>query len=156
MATGVMTSALAVSAPRVHKSCRIGTPEVYFVKNIDNSRWVKVSDPKRSREMKMFAVTLGVLFALVMMYAWQHFSAVEYGYRIQALKSRHDALVEANHELTLEKASLRETGRIVALARQYGLDAPKPGQIVPLDNSAPDPGTPVVASAAGLSVISVP
>ena len=155
MATGVMASAFAPSAPRTHKSCWIGTPEVYFLKNIDNSRWVKVSDPKRSREMKMFSGTMCVLFALVMMYAWQHFSAVEYGYRIQALKSRHDALLEANHELTLEKASLRETGRIVALAKRYGLDSPKPGQVVPLDSAAPDPGTPVVASA-GLSVISVP
>ncbi len=104
----------------------------------------------------MFAGTMCVLFALVMMYAWQHFSAVEYGYHIQALKSRRDALVEANHELTLEKATLREPGRIVALARKYGLDLPKPGQVVPLDSSAPDPGTPIVASAVGMSVISVP
>ena len=155
MSTGVMAAAFATPAPRRHKSCWIGTPEVYFVKNIDNSRWVKVSDPKRSREMKMFAGTMCVLFALVMMYAWQHFSAVEYGYRIQALKARHDALLEANHELTMEKASLRETGRIVALAKKYGLDSPKPGQVVPLDSTVPDVGAPVVASA-GFSVISVP
>lgn len=152
----VMTSALATSAPRPRKPCWTGTPEVYFTKSIDNSRWVKVSDPRRSREMKMFAGTMCVLFALVMMYAWQHFSAVEYGYHIQALKSRRDALVEANHELTLEKATLREPGRIVALARKYGLDLPKPGQVVPLDSSAPDPGTPIVASAVGMSIISVP
>src|SRR5579864_7844505 len=107
MATGVMTTAFAAPAPRQRKPCWTGTPEVYFVKNIDNSRWVKVSDPKRSREMKMFAATLCVLFALVMTYAWQHFSAVEYGYSIQSLKTRRDALVEANHELTVEKASLR-------------------------------------------------
>lgn len=152
----VMTSALATSAPRPRKPCWTGTPEVYFTKSIDNSRWVKVSDPRRSREMKMFAGTMCVLFALVMMYAWQHFSAVEYGYHIQALKSRRDALVEANHELTLEKATLREPGRIVALARKYGLDLPKPGQVVPLDSSAPDPGAPIVASAVGMSIISVP
>ena len=156
MATGVMTTAFATSAPRPRKSCWTGTPEVYFVKHIDNSRWVKVSDPRRSREMKMFAATLCILFSLVMTYAWQHFSAVEYGYHIQALKSRRDALVEANHELTLEKASLRETGRIVALAKKYGLDSPRPGQVLPLDSSAPDPGTPVVASVASFSVISVP
>ena len=155
MATSVMAQTFAASTPRRHKSCWIGTPEVYFVKNIDNSRWVKVSDPKRSREMKMFAGTMCVLFALVMMYAWQHFSAVEYGYRIQALKSHHDALLEANHELTMEKATLRETGRIVALAKKIGLDSPKPGQVVPLDSSSSEPGAPVMASA-GLSVISVP
>ncbi len=156
MATGVMTSALAVPPARSHKPCWTGTPEVYFVKNIDNSRWVKISDPKRSREMKMFAGVMCVLFALVMMYAWQHFSAVEYGYRIQSLKSQRDSLIEANHELTLEKASLREPGRIVALAKKYGLDSPKPGQVLPLDNGASDPGAPVMASAVGVSVISVP
>ena len=60
------------------------TPEVYFTKQIDNSRLVKVDDPKRKREMRMFSVALCVLFALVMMYAWQHFSAIEYGYKIEA------------------------------------------------------------------------
>jgi hypothetical protein len=34
----------------------MGTPEVSFAKNIDNSRLVKVTDHQRTREMAMFSV----------------------------------------------------------------------------------------------------
>ena len=37
-----------------------GTPEIYFSKAIDNSRLVKVEDPRRNREMKQFGTALGV------------------------------------------------------------------------------------------------
>ena len=63
-----------------------GTPEIYFSKAIDNSRLVKVEDPRRNREMKQFGTALGVLFLLVFTYAWQHFKAIEYGYRIESAK----------------------------------------------------------------------
>ena len=35
-----------------------GTPEIYFSKAIDNSRLVKVEDPRRNREMKQFGTAL--------------------------------------------------------------------------------------------------
>ncbi len=41
----------------------IGTPEIYFTKRIDNSRVVKVTDPKRRREMMTFGITLAMLFS---------------------------------------------------------------------------------------------
>src|SRR5512146_238518 len=84
-----------------------GTPEIYFPKSIDNSRLVKVADSGRAREMRQFAAALAVLFLLVMVYAWQHLSAIEYGYRIEAAKTQHEALVETNRALRLEEASLR-------------------------------------------------
>src|SRR5437016_12229954 len=57
----------------------VGTPEIYFAKNIDNSRLVKVTDRQRTREMAMFSVSVASLFLLVMIYAFQHFSSIEYG-----------------------------------------------------------------------------
>ena len=39
-----------------------GTPEIYFSKAIDNSRLVKVEDPRRNREMKQFGTALACLF----------------------------------------------------------------------------------------------
>ena len=45
----------AASSSR-RKSCWLGTPEIYFRKTIDNSRLVKVEDPRRAREMKQFAI----------------------------------------------------------------------------------------------------
>jgi|SRR5215831_6197202 len=108
------------------------TPEFYFHKTIDNSRVVKVVDPKRRREIRMFSASVAALFLLMMFYAWQHFRAIEYGYRIEAQTAERDRLVELNRSLKLEEASLRDPGRIDALARQMGLESPQPGQVVRL------------------------
>jgi cell division protein FtsL len=131
-----------------------GTPEVYFAKTIDNSRLVKVSDPRRAHEMRMFAISLAVLFVLVMGYAWQHFSAIEYGYRIEAAKAQHDQLVETNRALRLEQASLRDPERIDALARQMGLQTPQAGQVIRMNPDERDFGGPVMAQATGIFVVS--
>jgi len=138
------------------KPCWIGTPEIYFAKPIDNSRLVKVEDPKRQREMKQFSVAMCCLFLLVMTYAWQHFKAIEYGYRIEAVKNQRDSLLELNHNYRLEEASLRSPDRIDKLARQYGMQPPQAGQIIRMDSALPEAGGPVMASAAAVSVVSVP
>lgn len=111
------------------------TPEFYFHKTIDNSRVVKISDPRRRREIRMFSASVAALFLLVLFYAWQHFSAVQYGYRIEAQKTQLDQLVEQNRSLKLEEAGLRDPGRIDTLARQMGLESPQPGQVVRLENN---------------------
>ena len=56
-----MSAAVAMQAqflPDRRKSCWLGTPEIYFRKSIDNSRLVKVEDPRREREMNIFGVAL--------------------------------------------------------------------------------------------------
>ncbi|MGZ4822937.1 MAG: cell division protein FtsL [Terriglobales bacterium] len=132
-----------------------GTPEVYFTKAIDNSRLVRVTDTKRSREMTQFAFAMTILFLLVMVDAWQHFSAVEYGYKIEEMKSQRESLVETNRALRLEEASLRDPQRIDMLARQMGLETPHAGQVVRIEPSAKDPGVPVMARA-DVAVVSLP
>ena len=132
-----------------------GAPEIYFAKAIDNSRLVKIADPRRHREMKVFAAVLTVLLALVMVYLGQHFSAIDCGYKIERLRSERDALNEANRALKLEEASLRDPGRIDAIAKTMGLQMPQAGQVQALDVSTPDAG-PVMARATGVSVISLP
>jgi cell division protein FtsL len=82
----------------------------------------------------MFSASIAALFLLVLFYAWQHFSAVQYGYKIEAQKTQRDQLVEQNRALKLEEAGLRDPGRIDALARQMGLESPQPGQVVRLEN----------------------
>jgi cell division protein FtsL len=131
-------AATAVQAlpARRQKFCWTGTPEIYFSKAIDNSRLVKVEDPRRGREMKQFGVALGCLFALVMVFAWQHFKAIEYGYKIESLKLQRNGLVEMNRVLRLEEASLRDPERIDTLARQLGLQSPQAGQVMPMDGTA--------------------
>lgn len=137
-----------LAAPRAaaRRQARGVTPEIYFAKRIDNSRLVKVSDPQRTREMAMFLGTTVLLFLLVMVYAWQHFSSIECGYRVEQLRAQRDGLVEMNRALRLEEASLRDPQRIDLLARQMGLAAPQAGQVVRLDGGdSMDPGAPVMA-----------
>src|SRR5258706_15256255 len=128
------------------------TPEFYFQKTIDNSRLVKISDPQRRREIRMFSASVAALFLLMMFYAWQHFSSIEYGYKIEAQKSERERLVEMNRTLKLEEASLRDPGRIDVLARQMGLESPQPGQVVHLD--ADEAGASVIAQATPVAGIS--
>src|SRR5579864_7551206 len=128
------------------------TPEIYFHKAIDNSRLVKVADPKRAKEMAMFSVSVAVLFFFVMVYAWQHLSSIEYGYKIEAQKIERDALQEQNRSLRLEEASLRDPERIEQLAARLGLVAPQAGQVMHLE-VAPDPATPVLARVSVIQVV---
>lgn len=133
---------------------RRGAPEIYFSKSIDNSRLVKVADRKRNREMAHFTVAVCALFVLVMVYAWQHFAAIEYGYQIEALKAQRDSYVELNRALRLEEASLRSPERIDILARRLGLDSPQAGQLIRLESAGGEGSPPVLASATGISVVS--
>ena len=154
-----MAAAAAVSPGTIgsrRKPCWIGTPEIYFPKAIDNTRLVKIEDPKRSREMRQFGIALTCLFLLVMTYTWQHFKAIEYGYKVESLRSQRDGLLEMNRALRLEEASLRSPDRIDKLAREYGMQPPRAGQVIRMDSALPDAGTPVIASVATVSVISVP
>jgi cell division protein FtsL len=137
------------------RPCWTGTPEIYFTKPIDNTRLVKVEDPVRSREMRQFGIALCCLFLLVMTYAWQHFKAIEYGYKIESLKVQRVGLNVMNTALQLEEASLRNPERIDSLARKLGLQSPQAGQVIRMDTAGPDSGTPELASAAPVSVISV-
>jgi cell division protein FtsL len=132
----------------------LGTPEIYFAKRIDNSRVAKVTDPKRRREMITFGIMLAGLLLLAMVYLWQHFSAIEYGYKIEQLKYERDAISESNRALNLEEASLKDPSRIDRLARELGMQRPVDGQWQPMDSSVADPSTPVMAKAAGIMVVS--
>src|SRR5215467_241575 len=130
-------AAIRVSGPVAgRRTLWTGTPEIYFDKAIDNSRLVKVEDPRRNREMKQFVTALACLFLFVFLYAWQHFKAIEYGYQIESAKRELNGLVETNRALKLEDASLRNPERIDLMARRMGLVPPEPGQIIRMDTAA--------------------
>jgi cell division protein FtsL len=132
-------AALLAQQPRRRRGVR--TPEVIFAHHFDNSRLVKADDPVRVRQMRVFSAALTVLFSLVMVYGLQHFYAIENSYRIESEKQVRDQLREENRQLRLSEAQLTRPGRIDGMARQLGLAAPEPGQVVHatthIDNSAP-------------------
>jgi len=147
-------AAVQVPVATCRRSFWNGTPEIYFAKPIDNSRLVKVEDPRRVREMRQFGAALGCLFLFVMAYAFQHFKAIEYGYKIESVKLQRDSLIEMNRALRLEEASLRDPERIDRMARELGLQSPQAGQVVRMDTSLPEPSSAVVASLTPVSVVS--
>lgn len=112
------------------RSRRGPTPEMLFAKHIDNTRLVKAADPRRTREMRSFAMAMVFLFALVMVYMGQHFSSIETGYRIESAKQQLEQLHEQSRMLMLTEAQLANPERIDRVAKSLGLAAPTPGQVV--------------------------
>lgn len=128
--------------------CKRGpTPEAFFNKHLDNTRLVKADDPVRVREMRLFTAAMTVLFMLLMIYGWQHFSAIEYGYRVASARQQLQHLEEQNRQLRLSEAQLCDPVRIDRLAHQLGLTAPTPGQVVQPQGTF-NPGAPAYAEAA--------
>ncbi len=120
------------------------TPEMFFAKHIDNSRIVKADDPDRRREVRTFTLVMSLFFALTMVYVWQHFSAIEVGYRVEAQKTQVEQMREQNRQLRLNEAQLSDPGRIDRIAHQLGLEEPMPGQVVRPDGDS-GAGQPVLA-----------
>ena len=114
------------------------TPEMFFAKHIDNTRLVKADDPDRKREMRSFSIVMTLLFALTMVYVWQHFSAIEVGYNVEAQKQQVEQLREQNRQLRLSEAELSDPMRIDHMAKQLGLEAPMPGQVIRPDGTPSD------------------
>jgi cell division protein FtsL len=124
---------------------RMRTPEFHFARHIDNSRLVKAPDLVRVREMRLFSAAIAVLFSLVMVYGLQHFYAIEGSYRVESEKQALNQLREENRQLRLSQAELTQPGRIDMMARQYGLAAPQPGQVVHSSAAHVDSSAPVLA-----------
>ncbi len=120
------------------------TPEIYFAKHFDNTRLVKAADPALVREMRVFSAAVAVLFSLIMVYGLQHFNAIESSYRVESEKQTVKQLREQNRQLRLSEAELTRPGRIDQEARQLGLAAPQPDQVV-YPNSRPESSAPVLA-----------
>jgi cell division protein FtsL len=112
-------------------------PEIYFVKHIDNSRLQREVDHEERRECFGLLVLGTLAFLFIMLFAWQHFECVRYGYLIQQLKQEQAEKVERNHALKVQFASLSDPQRIDTLARsELGLAPPKPSQVVQIGNPA--------------------
>lgn len=127
------------------RSRRGPTPEVFFDKHLDNSRLVKADDPVRKREMRSFTIAAVFFFALFMVYSWQHFSSIEYGYHIESEKAQLQQLQDENRQLGLVEAQLSRSERIDRLAQEIGMQPPQPGQIIAPGTMDLNPNAPVMA-----------
>jgi cell division protein FtsL len=152
-----MSATVENTAPAAPRRYMPGAPEIYFRKTIDNSRLVRAVDQERKRELHMFTFTVAICFLMAVFYICQHCRSIQCGYQIEELRANRDQMAEVNRTLKLEEATLKEPGRIDALARGMGMALPMVGQVQRMDQAgALDSGAPIMARAVNVSVISVP
>jgi cell division protein FtsL len=128
--------------------------EIYIVRQIDNSRLKKEVDYERTKEC-LFLMVLGFSCLLVFLFmAWQQFQVIRYGYQSEGLRRELDRLAEANHQLKLERASLRSPQRIDLIARtKLGLRSPSANQVIVLPEPLPaEVATTLVAKSEKISL----
>ncbi len=119
--------------------------EIYYVKPIDNSRLVPVMDPRTPRQYMGILVLAAAVFAVILFSSWQRFQGLENGYRVEALQTEKQNMLEANRKLRLEEASLVNPVRIDTIARNdLGMTTLAPPQII-RETAPQSPETPVVA-----------
>ncbi|MCI0423271.1 MAG: cell division protein FtsL [Acidobacteria bacterium] len=112
--------------------------EIYIVRQIDNTRLTKEVDYRRTKEC-LWLMSLGFFCLLIFLFlAWQQFEVIRDGYEGEVLKKEATQLSEENHQLILERASLRSPQRIDLIAKKkLGLIAPAHDQIVVLSTPFP-------------------
>ncbi len=107
--------------------------EICIVKHIDNSRLTKEMDYERTKECLLLMILGFFCLLLLLLLAWQHFKIMRHGYETETLKRELAQYYEVNHQLRLERASLRSPQRIDLIARaKLGLQPPSFDQIVVL------------------------
>jgi cell division protein FtsL len=141
---------------RPRKSARASSsqmcfPEFYFVKRIDNSRLRREVDPVRRRECFGLLGLCFFVFFFGLIFAWQHFQCVQYGYRLEQLKAQKATMEDWNHQLRLERASLADPQRIDRLAqKKLGLVAPSPQQVIRVGPASEPEGSVLARNMTGM------
>jgi cell division protein FtsL len=99
-----------------------------------NRNLVLELDRGRVRELLLVVALSGLMLLPLLVYVWQNVEWIEGGYRIEKLKNQRDRLVEVNHQLRLEKASLTSLARVEqAAGERLGLAQPPAGTVVLVD-----------------------
>ena len=60
--------------------------------------------------MRTFTIAMTMFFLLMMVYVWQHFSAIEVGYRVEAQKRQVEQLQEQNRQLRADRSAVERSG----------------------------------------------
>jgi cell division protein FtsL len=102
----------------------------FFVKPIDNSRLVRVVDPRSRWDLLKMLLGGLFVFALALGYLLPYLGMLRSGYRIQDLQKEHERLAQETRQLQVAEAGLRNPQRIDAIARaQLGMIKPDPAQV---------------------------
>ena len=128
--------------------------EYHTVKQIDNSRLARPSNPARVQDFWRRLAIGAALAGCTLFYAWQHFESIQLRYELEALDTQRTQASQLNQQLQLEVATLRSPMRVDSIARnQLGLTVPVPAQVAPAEGGASDA---VVAEARPVALESRP
>lgn len=89
------------------------------------------------RLLKGWSLGIFVFLFFALFHVWVRVQVVEVGYQIRELSTRHEELRREQHNLRLERTTLRSPVRLEAVAQQLGLRRPPQKEVMLL--SARDP-----------------
>ncbi len=113
--------------------------DVYFYsKRIDNSRLVRQADPAANGQCWSAVSAAAILFMVGASIIAPSVASVLAGYKLEALKSERQSLIDRGRELQAREAALLSPERLNELAKAQKLSSPASSQIYHLDNPSVD------------------
>jgi cell division protein FtsL len=115
--------------------------EYAIKKDVRNNPIVREIDEARQRQFVRAVAIGGLLVAVLLFSAWQHFELVQHGYLMERLQQERVAEEEINRHLKLEIATLRAPRRIEEMATdELRMVQPTAGDVVIIERvAAPTP-----------------
>jgi cell division protein FtsL len=122
--------------------------EYAIKKDVRNNAIVREVDEARQRDLWKSVSIAGVLVAVLLFSAWQHFELLQHGYRIEEMQRERGVEEELTRRLRLEIETLRSPKRIETLAiGRLHLVAPARDEAIVIERVVPAeaPATSIVA-----------
>jgi hypothetical protein len=110
----------------------------FYSKKIDNQRLVRQADPNSRGECWSAVGAAGVLLMLGVSIIAPHVGSVLAGYRLEALKTERQSLMNQKRELEVREAGLLSPARLNDLARVHSLGSPASNQVFHLEAPSVD------------------
>jgi cell division protein FtsL len=122
--------------------------EYAIKKDVRNNTIVREVDEARQRDLWKSVSMAGLLVAVLLFSAWQHFELLQHGYRIEEMQRERAVEEELTRRLRLEIETLRSPKRIETLAiGRLHLVAPARDEAIVIERVIPAeaPATSIVA-----------
>jgi len=116
--------------------------DIYFYsKKIDNSRIIRQADPESRGDCWNAVAAAGVLLMLAASIIAPHVGSVLAGYKLEALKTERQTLIDQKRDLEVKEAGLLSPERLNDLARLHSLATPGSDQVIHLDTTQASEGS---------------
>jgi len=122
--------------------------EYAIKKDVRNNAIVREVDEARQRDLWKSVSMAGLLVAVLLFSAWQHFELLQHGYRVEEMQRAREVEEELTRRLRLEIETLRSPKRIESLAiGRLHLVAPARDEAIVIERVVPAeaPATSIVA-----------